>query len=83
MADKNYVGSGWQNEKYDFINLSLNLEKLKQLPVNQYGDVKVTVAKMKKPNAKSKATHSVYENTFEKVNAKDYQGNAQDDDMPF
>lgn len=66
MADKNFVGSGWKPGQYDVINLSLNLDKLNSLPVNDYGDIKITVAKMKEPNAKSKATHTVYENDYGK-----------------
>ena len=62
---KNYCGNGWENEKFpDMINISVNLEKLQSMPVNSYGDVKLTVSKMKEPNAKTRATHTVYENDY-------------------
>ncbi len=65
MADKVYVGNGWKSPKFDgVVNISLNLEKLNQLPVNEYGDIKLTVSKMREPNAKTKATHTVYENDY-------------------
>lgn len=65
MASKNYVGNGWQNQKFpDMINITVNLEKLKAMPVNNYGDVKLTVSKMKQPSEKTKATHTVYENDY-------------------
>lgn len=51
----NYVGTGWENQ-YG-INVSLNLEKLKALPVDAYGNIKVYVGKRKEVDAKSKATH--------------------------
>jgi len=62
---KNYVGNGWKSDKYDIINLSVNLEKLNAMPVNEYGDIKISVALMKEPNAKTKATHTVYENDYQ------------------
>lgn len=61
----NYVGTGWENQ-YG-INVSLNLEKLKALPVDNYGNIKVYVGKRKEVDAKSKATHWVKESKpFEK-----------------
>lgn len=66
MSTKNYVGNGWENTQYELVNVSVNLEKLKALPVNEYGDIRLTVAKMKQPNAKSGATHTVYENDYVK-----------------
>ncbi len=71
MADKNYLGNGWKAGKHDIVNLSLNLEKLKQLPVNEYGDIKISVAKLKEPNSKTKATHTVYENDYGKQENKE------------
>ena len=55
----NYCGTAWENQ-YG-INVSLNLEKLKQMPVDAYGNVKVYVGKRKEVDAKSKATHWVKE----------------------
>jgi len=61
----NYLGTGWENQ-YG-INVSLNLEKLKALPVDNYGNIKVYVGKRKEVDAKSKATHWVKESKpFEK-----------------
>lgn len=59
----NYIGNGWENE-YG-LNLSINITKLQEaiksgeLVVNNYGDVRINCNKMKAPNEKSKATHSV------------------------
>lgn len=55
----NYVGTAWENQ-YG-INVSINLEKIKQLPVDNYGNVKIYVGKRKEVDAKSKATHWVKE----------------------
>lgn len=55
----NYIGNAWQNQ-YG-INASLNLEKIKQLPVDNYGNVKVYIGKRKEVDPKSKATHYVKE----------------------
>jgi hypothetical protein len=58
-----YIGNGWENE-YG-LNLSINISKLNeaiksgQLVVNQYGDVRINCNKMKSPNEKSRATHSL------------------------
>jgi len=65
MSEKNYLGNGWENQKFpDMINITVNLEKLNKLPVNEYGDVKLTVSKMREPSPKTKATHTVYENDY-------------------
>lgn len=79
---KNYLGNGWAHEKFDLINVSISLEKLNQLEPNEYGDVKITIAKMKEPNAKTKATHTVYENDYGKeLEVKGRSFNDHDD--PF
>lgn len=56
---ENYVGIGWQND-YG-VNISVNLEKLNQLPKDSYGNVKLFVGKRKEVDAKSKATHWIKE----------------------
>ena len=66
MSEKNYVGKGWYNEKFDLVNVSLDKSKIMELPEDQYGQVKITVARMKKQDEKSRATHTVYENTYKK-----------------
>jgi hypothetical protein len=58
-----YLGNGWEDQ-YG-MNVSINIEKLNEaiksgkLEVNQYGDVRLRVQKLKAQNEKSKATHSV------------------------
>lgn len=58
-----YLGNGWENQ-YG-LNVSINIEKLNQaiatgkLEVNEYGNVKINVGKLKQINEKSKATHFV------------------------
>ena len=59
MEQDNYVGTGWENQ-YG-INVSINLEKIKALTPDAYGNVKVYVGKRKSPDEKSKATHWVKE----------------------
>jgi hypothetical protein len=62
MADKVFVGEGWQS-KYG-ISLSLKLADLNKLPTNKYGDIFVEVKERKEPNAKSKATHYVCKDDY-------------------
>lgn len=89
MADKNYLGNGWENTEYNLVNLSINKAKINELPEDDYGNVKITVAKMKKQSEKSKATHTVYENTYKKENKESntYSGPEQNqddsEDLPF
>jgi hypothetical protein len=71
---KKYVGSGWSKEFSNggsIINLSLNITKIMnevETTTDKNGNhwIKLTVGKLKTPNEKSKATHSVYEDTFKK-----------------
>lgn len=63
---KNYLGKGWINEKYEIINLSLDKAKVDELPVDDYGQIKISVARMKNVDERSKATHTVYENDYKK-----------------
>lgn len=89
MADKRYVGKGWEHTFPDggsVVNLSLNIEDLGRLPVDQYGCVKVTVSRMKSQDTKSKATHTVYENTFTRNNRNEERRETEfqpTDDFPF
>lgn len=80
---ENYVGTGWENQ-YG-INVSINLEKIKNLPVDNYGNVKVYVGKRKSVDEKSKATHWVKESKpFVKTENKQSSVNKSDnDDLPF
>lgn len=81
MKEKNYLGNGWANDKYDLVNISVNLAQLNELPEDNYGNVKLTVARMKQPNSKTKATHTVYENDYVPQNraAGDAKPNNDDD----
>ena len=69
MTDKNFLGKGWiktfQNGG-SIINLSLTLEELNKLPVDNYGCIKVEVHQRKEQDPKSKATHYVVETTYKK-----------------
>lgn len=80
----NYVGTGWENQ-YG-INVSINLEKIKQLTPDAYGNVKVYVGKRKSVDEKSKATHWVKESKpFEKKNVQAENHAVQDNSsgLPF
>ena len=79
--DKNYCGNGWENTQFNLINLSIKKEKILEMPEDNYGCVKITVAKMKKPSEKSKATHTVYENTFKKESSG--SSKPEDNEPPF
>ncbi len=68
---KNYLGKGWHNEKFDLTNVSLDIKKLNELPIDKYGQVKITVSRMKKVDEKSKATHTVFENSYKKSTEED------------
>lgn len=64
MSEIKYLGNGWEN-KYGDVYIALNIQKLNDainngdLEMNQYGDVRIGVKRMKAVNEKSKATHSV------------------------
>ena len=63
MEEIIYLGNAWE-DTYG-INVTVNLEKFEQairmgkLEKNSYGDVKISVQKLKTPNERSKATHYV------------------------
>ena len=64
QTQRNYVGKGWQSKDEIFINIKLKKADLINIDENQWGEISLTIAKRKTPDEKSKATHSVYENTF-------------------
>lgn len=88
---KNYVGNGWES-KYG-ISITLKKDKINSLPVNEYGEIKLIVAKRKARDEKSKATHYVVENDYKKNeqsapkienNKGDwYQTKNENKDLPF
>lgn len=63
MENTNYLGIGWEDQ-YG-LNITINVDKFNQalkdglITINNYGDVKIRVGKLKQVNAKSKATHFV------------------------
>ena len=56
---KRYIGDGFEHN-YGCISVSVKVEELKKLSINEYGEVKFFVAPRKEPNIKSGATHSVF-----------------------
>jgi hypothetical protein len=76
--ETNYVGQGktftfdWGTKE----SLNLNFEKIKQLPVDKYGNIKVDVVKRRSPD-KFGNDLSVVENTY--VPKTGTQTNAEDD----
>jgi hypothetical protein len=62
------LGNGWEkifDDGGSVINISINIEKLKSLPTDDYGNVKLVLKKTKEPNIKSKATHILVEDTYQ------------------
>lgn len=63
------VGIGWAKKFSNggsVINLSLNLEKLLELPMDKFGNVFVEVNEASNPGERSKETHSVYVDEYRK-----------------
>jgi hypothetical protein len=63
MENSKFIGQAWADE-YG-ITASIKIEDLKRLiesgefPLNKYGEVRIRVGKLAKPNERSKATHFV------------------------
>ena len=63
MEKANFIGSAWADD-YG-ITATINVDEFKRLvesgefPINQYGEVRIRVGKLKEVNARSKATHFV------------------------
>lgn len=76
MADEkkknhDYCGSGWQNKTFPgIVDIAIDLEKIKTLPLDQYGQVHIVVSARKAMNEKSKATHNVYVSDYWKEKLK-------------
>ena len=81
MADKNFVGNGWAFQ-YG-VNISVNLEKLNTLPVDKWGNVKLSVVQLKNQNEKTKATHYVAEDTYKKQDDSPRPQSSQEEDLAF
>ena len=91
MAEKKYVGKGWKNKQFDMINIQIKKTDLENITVDNYGNIKLVVAAMKKIDEKTKATHTIYVDDFvpqkqqsqqpqQKQNNQQYQ---QEQDLPF
>lgn len=63
MENNNYLGTGWEDQ-YG-LNITINVDKFNKalqdglITINNYGDVKIRVSKLKQQNERSKATHFV------------------------
>lgn len=61
---KNYLGNGWQQSKQNepfFYNVQLEKEKIENLPANDKGYVRLSITNKREPDARSRATHNIYE----------------------
>ncbi|WP_304015801.1 hypothetical protein [Nonlabens dokdonensis] len=67
MSEKIYIAKGRKPENLNLINITLDLDELLEHAYNHKGKdkVKITVAKMQKPD-KYKNTHTVYINNYVK-----------------
>lgn len=66
MADKVFVGSGWGWEHG--VNISIKKEKIVNLPVDKFGNIRLQVNKRKEADEKSKSTHYVAVDTHNQNN---------------
>lgn len=63
MENNNFIGSAWADD-YG-ITATIKVDEFKKLiesgdyPINQYGEVRIRVGKLKQVNERSKATHFV------------------------
>ncbi len=81
MVEKHYVGKGWAS-KYG-IRIAVNMDELAKCPRNQYGDVKLEVVQRREPDAKSKATHYVIEDTYVPKQQEQPAPKQETKDQPF
>jgi ubiquinone biosynthesis protein Coq4 len=67
MADKKFI-KGFikeiQTQYWNLFNISLNLEQLKELPVDKYGNIKLTMMKRKEV-WQYNDTHYMIENNYQ------------------
>jgi hypothetical protein len=85
--EKKYVGNGKAiTTKYGTMyNISLKLEDLKKLPVNEKGYIRLTLAELKNAD-KYGNTHTCFENDYVDSGTKPQTTNANEDitsDLPF
>lgn len=73
MAEKHYVGIGWESRNGFSTSMALKMEELYKLPLDKYGQIHINIVKRKAPDQTSKATHYATEDTFywEKHNLAD------------
>jgi len=81
MAEKKYVGGGWTG-KYG-LSLSLNLEKMKSLRVDKYGNIRISVGARREVDPKSKQTHYAAEDDWFWTKQDEKSGGSSDSEMPF
>lgn len=62
-GNRHFVGGGWDNSgKYGtFLNLQLNLDKLNQCEVDNYGNIRLTVAQRREEDEVSGQSLMIYE----------------------
>jgi hypothetical protein len=94
MADKFYCGKGW-SKTFDNggtnISVSVELDKVMELPVDQYGNVHLVVGQRKEVDPKSKASHWVAKDDYwysknitnEEKEETERQSRQPNDDLPF
>lgn len=92
MAEKNFIKGGCkeiQTQYGSIMNVNLNLEQLNTLPVDKYGNIKLTIMKRREVGQYGD-THYAIENTFvpagEEGGAPAGEGSApakEEEDMPF
>jgi hypothetical protein len=62
MADKKYVGGGWE-KKFEnggsIISISIKKADLMDMPEDGFGNIRLVVGTRRAPDEKSKQTHSV------------------------
>lgn len=92
MAEKNYIKGFAKERKFDnggsIIALTLNLEQLSQLPLDNYGNIKIDVCQKRETDQWGN-THYVVENTFvpngwgSSAPTGGSKAPAEEEDMPF
>ena len=82
MADKNYIQGFAKERKFDngwsIISLSIKLEQLNSLPVDDYGNIKLDVCQKREEDQWGN-THYVIENDFVPTKKE----NKVEEELPF
>lgn len=66
IARKEIIGFAWlqKTDSGTFVNAHINKAALDKLPVDQHGNVTITIAEMRKPDLESGATHLIYQDFY-------------------